>query len=95
MDHSAETKRLVESVVGIATTIAEIINARVRATAVVTEPWVKKADVAAHFNLSKRSVDNWMKRGLLPYIRVGRNVRFRLSEAEGTINRLIKVKGRY
>ena len=34
-----------------------------------------------------------MKRGLLPYIRTGRSVRFRLSEAEEAINGLIKAKG--
>jgi predicted DNA-binding transcriptional regulator AlpA len=30
--------------------------------------------------ISKRSLDNWMKRGWLPYIKLGRSVRFRWSD---------------
>ena len=58
------------------------------------EKWVDKKGVAQHFNISVRSVDNWMKRGLLPYIRTGRSVRFKLSDAEESLNRSIKFHGR-
>jgi len=59
------------------------------------EGWVGKKGVAEHFKISARTVDNWMKRGLLPYIRIGKNVRFKLSEAEEAINRCFKVRGRW
>lgn len=61
---------------------------------IAIERWVGKKEVAEHFKISVRTVDNWMKRRLLPYIRTGRNVRFKLSEAEETINRCFKVQGR-
>jgi len=50
--------------------------------------------VAEHFKISVRTADNWMKRGLLPYIRIGKNVRFKLSEAEEKLNRNFKILGR-
>ena len=35
-----------------------------------------KRQLAERLNLSVRSVDAWMKTGLLPYIKAGRTVRF-------------------
>jgi len=112
MNNVSETKRLADAVAGIAATIAEIINAKVKvaseaqsvtdvvprqqtAPSVAIERWVNKKDVAEHFKVSKRTVDNWMKRRLLPYIRTGKNVRFKLSEADEVVNRCIKFQGRW
>ena len=61
---------------------------------IVLEGWVSKKGVAEHFNISVRSIDNWMKRGMLPYIRTGKSVRFKLSEAEETLNHCFKIRGR-
>jgi excisionase family DNA binding protein len=36
-----------------------------------------KRETARRLNKSVRTVDNWMKRGRLPYIKVGRSVLFR------------------
>ena len=36
-----------------------------------------KWELAPKLRISKRSLDNWMKRGWLPYIKLGRSVRFR------------------
>ena len=36
-----------------------------------------KAGIARRLNKSVRTVDDWMKRGRLPYIKVGRSVLFR------------------
>jgi excisionase family DNA binding protein len=38
-----------------------------------------KRDTARRLNKSVRTVDAWMKRGSLPYIKVGRSVLFRWS----------------
>ena len=54
---------------------------------IAIERWVGKKGVAEHFKISVHTTDNWMKRGLLPYIRTGKSVRFKLSEAKETINR--------
>jgi hypothetical protein len=61
---------------------------------IIIETWVGKKGVAEHFKISVRTADNWMKRGLLPYIRIGKNVRFKLSEAEEKLNRNFKILGR-
>ena len=39
-----------------------------------------KWELAPKLRISKRSLDNWMKRGWLPYIKLGRSVRFRWSD---------------
>ena len=38
-----------------------------------------KRQVAELLNVTPRSIDNWMKRGLLPYLKIGRSVRFNAS----------------
>jgi excisionase family DNA binding protein len=74
---------------------AEVVSRQQTEFSVAIERWVNKKDVAQHFKISVRTVENWMKRGLLPYIRTGKNVRFKLSEADETVNRRIKVQGRW
>jgi len=59
------------------------------------EGWVGKAELAQHFKISRRTVDNWMSKGSLPYIRIGRNVRFKLSEADEALNRRHRIQGRW
>jgi len=61
---------------------------------IAIERWVGKKELAEHFRISVRTTNNWMKGGLLPYIRIGRSVRFKLSEADETMNRHVKVRGR-
>jgi hypothetical protein len=61
---------------------------------IALERWVSKKELAEHFKISVRTTDNWMKRKLLPYIRIGKNVRFKLSEADETINHYYKIYGR-
>lgn len=98
------------SIADLVVTITEIINTRLKEAhearvadaalpqqniqPIALERWVGKKEVAEHFKISIRTVDNWMIRRLLPYIRTGRNVRFKLSEADETVNRCIKIEGR-
>jgi len=37
---------------------------------------LNKKQVAELLNVTPRCVDNWMKRGFLPYLKIGRSVRF-------------------
>ncbi len=58
------------------------------------EGWVKKADCAKHLNISLRTLNNWMGKGVIPYIRLGeRRVFFKLSEVDEAVNRRFKRNG--
>lgn len=51
-------------------------------TAPQPEPFINKPEVALRLNKTLRTVDNWMKRGILCHYKVGRSVLFRWSEIE-------------
>ena len=68
---------------GIEYALTESLPARLPASAasyagdkMVTSQLLNKKQVARLLNVSQRSVDNWMKRGWLPYLKIGRSVRF-------------------
>jgi excisionase family DNA binding protein len=46
------------------------------------EPFIDKLEVAARLGVRPRTVDDWMKRGLIPYYKPGHYVRFRWSEIQ-------------
>jgi excisionase family DNA binding protein len=46
------------------------------------EGFIGKTEVARRLNKTIRTVDNWMRRGILPYYKLGRTVAFRWSEVE-------------
>lgn len=45
-------------------------------------PWRDKAGIAAHFGVSVRHVTNLQRRRVLPYVKLGRNVRFDVRACE-------------
>jgi predicted DNA-binding transcriptional regulator AlpA len=45
-----------------------------------TDGLLNKWELAPKLRISKRSVDLWMQRGWLPYIKLGKSVRFRWSD---------------
>jgi excisionase family DNA binding protein len=51
-------------------------------TPATPEGYIKKPEVARRLNKTVRTVDNWMKRGLLPYYKIGRSVEFKWSDVE-------------
>ena len=57
---------------------------------------LKKGQLAEALNLSTRSIENYMVRGWLPYVRIGRSVRFCLADvlatlkARGQVNAVIR-----
>jgi excisionase family DNA binding protein len=59
------------------------------------EGWVGKKAAAEHFNVSQRTFYSWMKKGVIPYVRLGRSVRFQLSAVDEAINRRVGSAGRY
>ena len=60
-----------------------------------TEKWVGKKEAAEHLKISLRSLDNWMRKRYIPYIRLGRSVRFKLSEIDETVNRRLRLESRF
>ena len=44
------------------------------------ESFIGKSEVARRLNRSLKTVDNWMRRGFLPYYKLGHRVSFRWSE---------------
>jgi excisionase family DNA binding protein len=45
-------------------------------------------EASTYLRVCRRSLYNWRKAGLIPYIRLGKAVRFRVSEVEVAINRM-------
>jgi hypothetical protein len=50
------------------------------------EGLLNKWELAPKLRISKRSVDLWMQRGWLPYIKLGKVVRFRWSDVLAKLN---------
>lgn len=46
------------------------------------EPWVNLEEVATHLSVSKDSIRNWIRDGLLPAYKVGKMYKFKLSEID-------------
>jgi excisionase family DNA binding protein len=49
---------------------------------------ITEHEVSAYLRVCRRSLYNWRKAGLIPYIKLGKAVRFRVSEVEAAINRM-------
>jgi len=46
------------------------------------EDFIDKLEVSRRLRMRPRTVDAWMRRGLLPYYKLGRVVRFKWSEVD-------------
>jgi excisionase family DNA binding protein len=42
----------------------------------IPERWLRKIEVAHRYQVSVRTVDNWIAAGKIPYIRINRIIRF-------------------
>ncbi len=58
------------------------MNENTNQTSALPEGFISKPEVAKRLNKTLRTVDNWMKRGLLPYFKIGRSVAFKWSDVE-------------
>jgi excisionase family DNA binding protein len=50
-----------------------------------TKPKTKQ-EIAVHFGVTTRTIDGWMKAGLLPYWKIGHLVRFDLGAVTAKLN---------
>lgn len=53
--------------------------------------WRTKTEIAAHFKCNVRTITNYMQRGMLPYVKVGRWLRFDRRECDAAIKKLESV----
>lgn len=57
----------------------------------LTEQYLTADEVAAMLRCSRRSVTNYATRGEIPHVRIGRLIRFRLSDVEALGQRRLRV----
>lgn len=57
------------------------------------EPFIDKPEVARRLSKEVRTIDNWMKRGLIPYYKISRSVSFKWSEVEACLRARCRVNG--
>ena len=46
-----------------------------------------KQEIAVHFGVTTRTIDGWMKAGLLPYWKIGHLVRFDLAAVQASLDK--------
>ena len=49
------------------------------------ERWVSLEDIAGHLDVSKDTIRSWIKKGTIPYHKVGRQYKFRVSEVDAWV----------
>lgn len=49
------------------------------------ERWISLEDIAAHLDVSKDTIRAWIKKGTIPYYKVGRQYKFRVSEVDAWV----------
>ncbi len=50
-----------------------------------------KAEVAAYAQCTTRCIDNWMKLGYIPYFKIGRTVRFKVTDIDAYLHEHCRV----
>lgn len=49
------------------------------------EKWINLEDVATHLSVSKDTIRNWIKKGTIPFYRVGKQYKFQISEVDAWV----------
>lgn len=52
---------------------------------IMPEKWVNLEDIAIHLSMSEDTVRTWIKEGKLPFYRVGKRYKFKISEVDDWI----------
>ena len=107
MNDKSDAKRLAEAVANLAATITEIIDSKVRQladSAKAGEPvpggidklspaegWASVQVVVGHLGISRRTLNTWMAKGFIPYVRIGRRILFKLSSVDEAMKRRLGV----
>ena len=46
------------------------------------EKWSSLEEIAEHLGVSKDTIRNWIKKGVIPYRRIGKLYKFKISEVD-------------
>ena len=49
------------------------------------ERWISLEDIAGHLDVSKDTIRSWIKKETIPYHKVGRQYKFRVSEVDAWV----------
>ncbi len=55
------------------------------------EGYITKAEVAKRLKKTVRTVENWQRKGILPFIKAGRSVLFKWSDCEAHLQQYFRV----
>jgi excisionase family DNA binding protein len=87
----SDTKQLADALTTFATTLTGILTRKLevigeeleRKVALKTaDAMLTKPEVAKHFGITVRTLENWMTQGYVPYLRFGRVIRFSLADVQ-------------
>lgn len=51
--------------------------------------WRSKKEIAAHFGIGLRTVTDWMRRRIMPFVKVGGVVRFCVPDCEAAVRKYL------
>ncbi len=55
------------------------------------EPFINKAETSRRLGCGLRTLDTWMRRGIVPFYKVSKRVMFRWSEVQAVLERNCRV----
>lgn len=50
------------------------------------EKWSSLEEIAEHLGVSKDTIRNWIKKGVIPHRRIGKQFKFRMSEVDDWVD---------
>ena len=50
------------------------------------EKWVSLEEIAEHLGISKDTIRSWIKKDVIPFRRIGKLYKFRISEVDAWVN---------
>lgn len=52
----------------------------------VPEKWSSLEEIAEHLGVSKDTIRNWIKKGVIPHRRIGKQYKFKISEVDAWVD---------
>jgi hypothetical protein len=57
-------------------------------------PWRTKSEMATYYDVDIRTITNFMRRGVLPYVKIGRFVRFHIEKCDCAMEKFTHIAKR-
>jgi excisionase family DNA binding protein len=51
-----------------------------------SEKWSSLEEISEHLGVSKDTIRNWIKKGAIPYRRIGKQYKFKISEVDAWVD---------